>query len=865
MANTTKVNPSVWGAEETWLDLNSPTVLPEGYNLNNYVYSGTLNGLLAMDAKLPYLPKSNYSVPANEYYRSTWRGAFIGKEYHNSDESNIVLDYNTPVPIDKIPVCWGIGNRSALANSDYVFFGYRAGTAAEIAQDPIDLVPMTKPVSVDYGAHEGADAKTLPFSFTTNQNTAPYYRINYRYRNYAIPVLQSYNAYNGTLNGNPILSFNYQKVVVYPTLYCGKYDDNDPTRIVSGGECTIGQYFDGVNYDPEHGTGTPPKKNTYPLILSVVAKKWYCGTDTETATGRRVIDQTFLAGICGGMFDLNDTDIVHDFYYNGDYRDMSSQIQNSRYNGRNCFQAIMATIGANGILSGSYGTSGLLRYGQTIVPSSHVDDINQAWVLATQTANPTFDVIYNNGHYTVHAQQSKSGNTYGTYIDWCAVWDTEQEQTTKEDVLRDVAFLGFWFSEDENVAKTGRTGTECNDPLMHIPVFDRNGVTTGEYKSGTAAAEEDNASWDDPYKDNPYKVGGGGDDDDFGDLNNRAYRGVNFYNLKMYALTEVQLLQFLSTVNALYTGDPDAVQMDLDFKGSNPNEYIVGVYGYPFDIPNQESLTTINLGPVDTGVQCRSVNDNFYGELTFGDIYIAPYYNDFRDYEPYTTIEMFVPLCGTVKLDPALYIGHTVSLYYDFDPATGNLTAKICRDDLIDKVIDGSICVQIPITATNMGDYQRSIHQIKSRILQTAIGAAQQLTPSASFAMAAATENVGGMVSNAPQNPISVGIDVGLKAREIRYDMTHNTPHVSVTGTADPLNAINMDNHAYIFIKRAKMIQGYDADIYSHTVGNACVIQSLIGDMSGLIRCSNVDLSGIPATADEITAINNALKSGIYV
>ena len=867
MANETKINTDIWGEESEWIDVNNPPTLP--YSLSTYIAQSSLTGLQRMQAKIPYLKKATgATAPLNEYWRMQWRGLFLASDA--VDEDNIIEKLSEPMPPEDFPVVWGLGKNSPGANSYYIYPQYIAGSnmftepAGGVSYCYKGLNTLYSPSNLD-GENDWTDAKTIPFCFTSQLNTSPAYGVKFQQRNYQMGVGQSYISSVNNLSGNPILSFNYQNVVIYPLLAIAKENENSNYGYDFQFNVTIGAYFDGVNYDPDAGTGTPPLQQTYPYICCVYVGDIRIGANDGTTRSSNNGGSIF-GGVAPGLFDLDEIQATEMLYKN-QVKLWTTQLL-SKYQGRNQFQTIQQSVLMGGIISGAL-NGATPYYSFTMQTNSRLDTPQKAWIaLTADSTSPTLPVFFQNGHYEPVLRQrrnlSNPSASYTQYLDFIPLW----HDATKEDVLKDVAYLGFWFSEDATVAGSGATGETCNSPLMHIPIFDEYGITTGEYKSGTDAALEDNAKWQDPFKDNPYKPGDGdhdNDDNDFGNLNNGGYRGVNFYNLKMYALTEVQLLQFLSTVNALYTDDTDAVQMDLDFKGSNPNEYIVGVYGYPFDIPNQESLTTIKLGPVDTGVQCRSVSDNFYGELSFGDIYIAPYYNDFRDYEPYTTIEMFVPLCGTVKLDPALYVGHTVRLYYDFDPATGNLTAKICRDDLIDKVIDGSICVQIPITATNMGDYQRSIHQIKSRILQTAIGAAQQLTPSASFAMAAATENIGGMVSNAPQNPISVGIDVGLKAREIRYDMTHNAPHVSVTGTADPLNAINMDNHAYVFIKRAKMIQGYDADIYSHTVGNACLIQSKIKDMSGLIKCSNVDLSGIPATAEELNAIQTALQNGVYV
>lgn len=801
-----QINTDFWGTPDTWINPNNPAVLEAGVKFINW-------GDISQSS-----------------FRTTWYGGYLKGEY------DIV---NPPRP-DVTPTAWGIGKNSALANPQYFFAGYDLNYSGGV-YDNANPQAYTRNVRLE--------SKILDFC-PQNGEYGMYTSNPWLLRCY--PNLTNNPDPNYARN-NGILKFNYQNIIVVPCLEIARRVT--PTSTLPYGiekyaqSVTISEYFDG-------GTSRfpNPAKNDYPIILAVRVSSWYMGDqptyDNGVYTGNprtQLIANTYMS------MRYNEALAGKEYYkrvrmlYNGQERVMTPTIQED-------FYTLYPTVLWNSCISGYYYNT--IGYQLNMVANTEATTDERAWAISAY-----LPIVQQNGNYNVEAIQQHYNDYYGAGLRIVATW----ENATKDEVMRDVAYLGFWFADDNVTAERALTGAGCVDEKMHIPVFDAKGVTTGEWKSGTAAAQEPNATWGDPFEDSPYIPSNGGDDDDFGNLNNSIYRGVNFYNLKMYALTETQLLAFLSTVNAMYTGDNDTLQMDLDFKGSNPNDYIIGLYGYPFDIPNLTSLVTINLGPVDTGVQCRSVADNFYGELSFGSMYIAPYYNDFRDYEPYTSIELYVPLCGTVKLDPALYIGHTINLYYVFDPSTGNLSAKICRDNIVDKILDGAICVQIPITSANMGDYQRSIHQIKTQILKTAIDAGRSMLPSSSFIMSAMSENVGGMVSSAPKNPISVGIDVGLKAGEIRYELTHTQPHISTTGTADPLNALNMDNHAFVFIKRAKMLQGYDADIYSHTVGNACLIQSKIGDMSGFIKCSNVDLSGIPATADEINAIQTALQNGIYV
>lgn len=809
-----QINTEFWGSPETWADATDSI------------------------ERTAEIKQIDWNTNTNRY---EWAGGYL------ASGENRYKFMDPPLP-EVTPTAWGINKNSALANPLYGFIGY----------DGALLEPRYSAVT-PYTREMRKESKTLDFcpQHFTYGGTGVFGWSNRIWSEEGIPVTQT-NQSNCACGG--ILSFNYQNIIVHPALRIAKrvpFSSSNRYGLQEfASPVTIDEFFTGgTNRFPQ------PAKNEYPLILAVVVNKWYLGGQPVYSGGEYVSGQR--QSKVSDYFTMRFNESLKGLEY---FQSVSMKYQGNEETREpkilGDYFTLYPCILHNANISGYYYNS--MGWTQNILTETDADTEEKAWALSTTGNYPT---ILQNGKYTVEGIQGQNDNQTTTYYNsfmLVAVWDTENVETTKDDILRDVAYLGFWFSEDETTCRRALTGENCNDSKMHIPVFDSKGVTTGEWKSGTDAALESNAKWGNPFNDSPYNPQGGGGDDDFGDLNNSIYRGINFYNLKMYALTETMLQSFLAAVNAMYTGDGNTTQMELDFKGSNPNDYIVGLYGYPFDIPYNATPTNIFLGPVNTGVSACIAESQAWGALTFDSVYINSYYDDFRDFEPYTTIELYLPLCGSVRLDPALYIGHHLNVEYDFDPMTGNLSAKIMRDNMIDKIVEGSIAVQIPVTAANMGDYQRSIHQIKSRIMQSAFSTIQSLSPSSSFKSAAASQNTSGMLASIP-DPFKIGMDIVSDVYDIGYDLKHTQPHVSVTGSSDPLNAMNMDNHIYVFIKRAKMQSGYDANIYSHTVGNACLIQSKIKDMSGLIKCSNVDLSGIPATAEEINAIQTALQNGVYV
>ncbi|MBO5921562.1 MAG: hypothetical protein J6Q48_04165, partial [Bacteroidaceae bacterium] len=105
-----------------------------------------------------------------------------------------------------------------------------------------------------------------------------------------------------------------------------------------------------------------------------------------------------------------------------------------------------------------------------------------------------------------------------------------------------------------------------------------------------------------------------------------------------------------------------------------------------------------------------------------------------------------------------------------------------------------------------------------------------------------------------------------MQEQNYDYQIEHTQPIPAQTTAAETQNNFCVGGlYPILYVKRAKMLQGYDAEIYSHTIGNACLINGLISSQSGLVMCSSVDLSGVPATVEEINAIKQALGKGVYV
>lgn len=483
-----------------------------------------------------------------------------------------------------------------------------------------------------------------------------------------------------------------------------------------------------------------------------------------------------------------------------------------------------------------------------------------------------------------YALQTEQGQFRATSIYEVIDSDTFTKAQILALIKHEVAFYGFQFYISWGNSSGGTWSVGDDD--LYLPVFDEHLITTGRYVSGSAALTAQNATWGNVFDDsmptydkdyNPKPDETSKDENDSGELNNMGSFNKFPSCLTAYAMSLEKFQSVLQSINSMYQTDTDGVkQWELDFKGSNPSDYIVGAYVSVCNFGISESTYPITIGPVDLSVAVPSMVANKIlftdsGYFDCGSVDIDHFYSDFRDYAPYTQLELYLPLCGNVDLDPAYFMGHSVSITYYYDYNTMSCSACIYRDGItLYKVVNGSIGAEIPLTSMRMGDYQNAIHALEQAQKQNEIRMASAMVSmgisAAGLLAAPATGGASLGLTALGLSGIKTGIETVNAVEDISYNIEHKQPAPTQTGASEAQNAFCVGSmYPYLFIKRAKTLESFDAEIYGHTVGYACNINAHIGDMSGYTVATNIDTSGINATVDEINAIKQAFSKGVYL
>ena len=520
-------------------------------------------------------------------------------------------------------------------------------------------------------------------------------------------------------------------------------------------------------------------------------------------------------------------------------------------------------------------------------------DVSYHWEMCYKFVQNGLVTIYNINGQPLPNTTSNLGQTF-TYmvIDDCI--SDNPIYAFKLAILHELAFLGFPIVEENS-----QINLEIGDNGLYLPVFDvEHMITTGKYVTGEDCAALPNSLWEDIFDDGipdwdpeyipPEPMP---EEDDRGDLYNIGARRFFWNNLNVHLLPSANYYQFIQKLNALNMTDPDNETWRLEFKGLNPSDYIVGAY-VSFVKPPKTTATTIMLGPVDLE-QTEYVYDsssNNAGFFTFGTRDVLPFYYDFRDYEPYTKIEVYLPLCGTVELETAYFMGASLKIDYYYDIYTMSCTACLYRvkqgQELLYKTVNGTIGAQIPMLAANMGAYQNQIKSLENALKQNEL---KLMTSTAALAAGVIAAPLTSGTSLLAAGTAALSGAAGLansiqKQTELEYQIEHIQPSISVTGSADPQTSLCVGQlMPKLIVKRPKMLSDYEQEYYAKTIGHACCINDILGYVegdtesprSGLVVCSSVDTSGIiqmisesdyiAPTADEVNMIKQALSSGVIL
>lgn len=487
-------------------------------------------------------------------------------------------------------------------------------------------------------------------------------------------------------------------------------------------------------------------------------------------------------------------------------------------------------------------------------------------------------------------------------------------------VRKIIAYFGMFFSDGvENDIEEKATMDTAG---LHLGIIDNNGITHGEYTTGTENTTALNYEWSDPVEDTPFTPGGGGDDSeipsDLLTLNTNAVTGFgvacNYYALRQ---TDIEPLTnwikwYLSYDNAVeaanLAGNPYEQIFNDRFKnqadwytyvftqagfGIHPNNDIISLMAFPFELSGTDS--GYMLGGWDTSeyhnyFQLLQNTPLLQGKHLTGDgfkivklgktvINFDGLHGDFRDYPPYTRLELQIPYHGTVQLDTGEWINKEIEIIAIVDLMTGASLCVICRNGTPVITIPGTMGISVPISIDNVSQTANTFNAMsiasQGLFINTVTGILTGITRTAGNIAGAVASGVtgnipgvlGGAMGSLGSEYSMIGdfLNKRLEIKQNTFDMEHTVNGKLVSGGGTPNTGVKYETQCRLVWHYPVEIPGSNPEQFAEICGHACNITGKVEDFTGFAQFGSLNIDGIPGTQEEQTAIITMLQNGIFV
>lgn len=465
------------------------------------------------------------------------------------------------------------------------------------------------------------------------------------------------------------------------------------------------------------------------------------------------------------------------------------------------------------------------------------------------------DIDIVSGDFDVFADSERGYFYYDT---------TDKVQEFREYCWQQVACFGIQFCEHSDnltIDLESEYTTQEEAEKIFFGVLDDNYVGHGDFIRGKAIVNDKryNKNADDNEY-NPSKP--------TSNLNSKRNNTLGVYSGgKMYVVNELGIDSLINALCGAMTGDivsdEDRYKMSLNFGDKSPLDYVTSFRFCPFTITGGTATNTINVfnkpitassavfHPLLTSIKrvTRSIN-------------VIRLFDDFRAYAPYTSLQLYVPFCDTIELNPSEWYGAKLTLDYFFNLSTGDVTCSVMRNNLDFAVLTGTFLYDIPLTAENNNAYRIAISSLnidsKYNDINTLIS---QVNSGANVISNAVTGNVGGMLSGfTSMINNSINHAETREKHELQYQATK--PSLCKSGSANATNNFMLDFDGKLIYK----YRDFDIDLtnYADTVGYACLENGSLSECSHLTKMTNTKID-VSLPQDIINAMTSALNTGIIM
>lgn len=261
---------------------------------------------------------------------------------------------------------------------------------------------------------------------------------------------------------------------------------------------------------------------------------------------------------------------------------------------------------------------------------------------------------------------------------------------------------------------------------------------------------------------------------------------------------------------------------------ANPMDCILGLSIVPVSVPNGE-LKEVSVGNIPTGVS-MTVAASQYVIVDCGTLNVNEFWGAYLDYDPYTKAEIYLPYIGTHPISVDDIMGKSVHVVYHIDILSGACTAFVkCGGSVLYEFI-GQCSSSIPVTGNDWTNVINGVLSVSAAI-GTMVATGGATAPMAASAIASTAVN--SMKSNVEKSG-------------------------SMSGTGGMLAV----QTPYLILTRPRQAMAASQNKF---MGYPSFITSKLGSLSGYTVVDEIHLENISGTEQELSEIENLLKTGVIL
>lgn len=264
---------------------------------------------------------------------------------------------------------------------------------------------------------------------------------------------------------------------------------------------------------------------------------------------------------------------------------------------------------------------------------------------------------------------------------------------------------------------------------------------------------------------------------------------------------------------------------------NDPMQAIIGLHKV-FATPPVSGRGNIKVGYLDSGVAANLVS-NQYTEIDCGNVNLLEYFGNMLDYTN-TDVYLYLPFVGIVPLNVVDVMRSKINVKYKVDVLTGACLAlvNVYRDNNAGGQLytySGNCAVQYPLSS---GSYMG--------IVSSALGIA------------------GSVVSTIATGGAMLPVALGASATALSGAKAKVEHSGSLSGNAGAMGI----KKPYLIIRRPQTKIANNFEFFDGVSNN---VSGVLSSFTGYTRVKSVHLESIPATDDELTQIEELLKSGVMI